>query len=532
MKRVLVLLFSVTMLGMVLLLASNAGAAEFTQCPPVYKDTGCQFLVTVSSSGVSVAQDSAQEPYEGAEDALIGVVNNTSGPLSSVPLEAEGLFSFDGDGLCDPGEMPLPSGCKPLSKQPNGEAVPSGTTCAGQDGYCGFEPPPGEPTGVTFEGLTIAGFASNGDAVTGYEGPGVWFSGIACNDSSGVINFSPALEPGKSAYFSLEEPPQGQSLGTSNSSSVTTSLSASTVVQGAPVTDSATVTGCTAASAGGTMSYAVYSNPTCTSLVTQAGEAPVSNGVAGASAAETGLAPGTYYWQASYNGELRNAASKSECGAEVLKVLAPTTTTTVQSGAGVTGASLTVPAGTAVTDQAHIAGALAASATGSVVYRVYKNSTCTLEASPASTATVNAGAVGASSAVDLGVGTYYWKAEYSGDGVTNAGSVSACGSEILVVARKANLGGLPSTHKCFSKRRFLVHPTAPRGVKLVSAEVQIDGAKEKAGRLVHGGIAVSLVGLPKGTFRISLIAKSSKGVLYEEVRTFHTCVVSKRHRRK
>jgi hypothetical protein len=380
--------------------------------------------------------------------------------------------------------------------------------------------------------LTIAGFASNGDAVTGYEGPGVWFSGIACNDSSGVINFSPALEPGKSAYFSLEEPPQGQSLGTSNSSGVTTALSASTVVQGTPVTDSATVTGCTAASAGGTMSYAVYSNPTCTALVTQAGEVPVVNGVAGASAGEAGLAPGTYYWQASYNGELRNAASKSECGTEVLKVLAPTTTTTAQSGAGVTGASLTVPAGTAVTDQAHIAGALAASATGSVVYHVYKNSSCTLEAAPESIANVSAGVAGASSAVDLAVGKYYWKAEYSGDGVSNAGSLSACGSEILVVARKANLGGLPSTHKCFSKRKFVVHPNAPRGVKLLSAEVQINGTKEKAGRLVHGGITVSLVGLPKGTFRISLIAESSKGALYEEVRTFHTCVVSKRHHRK
>ena len=42
---------------------------------------------------------------------------------------------------------------------------------------------------------------------------------------------------------------------------------------------------------------------------------------------------------------------------------------------------------------------------------------------------------------------------------------------------------------------------------------------------------VSLVGLPKGTFKVALITKSSKGKTYEEVRTFHTCVAGK-HKKK
>jgi hypothetical protein len=51
---------------------SSANAALYTQCPPVYKDTGCQFLVTVTSGGETIAEDSSQGPYEGSDDALVG----------------------------------------------------------------------------------------------------------------------------------------------------------------------------------------------------------------------------------------------------------------------------------------------------------------------------------------------------------------------------------------------------------------------------------------------------------------------------
>jgi hypothetical protein len=35
---------------------------------------------------------------------------------------------------------------------------------------------------------------------------------------------------------------------------------------------------------------------------------------------------------------------------------------------------------------------------------------------------------------------------------------------------------------------------------------------------------VDLRGLPKGTFKVSLITTSSTGGTYEDSRTFHTCV--------
>ena len=208
-----------------------------------------------------------------------------------------------------------------------------------------------------------------------------------------------------------------------------------------------------------------------------------------------------------------------------------TTTTTTQSGAGSSGASITVPQGTAVTDQAHIAGAAVASATGTVTYNLYKDSKCTVAATAGSTASVIAGVAGPSAAVKPGPGTYYWKVSYGGN-ATNDGSTSACGSEVLVVAVNETHLGLPASNVCLSKRAFPVHPRAPKGVKLVSVEVLINGKLSKKGPLSGHATTVSLVGLPKGTFKVALITKSSKGKTYEEVRTFHTCVSGKHKKKK
>lgn len=213
--------------------------------------------------------------------------------------------------------------------------------------------------------------------------------------------------------------------------------------------------------------------------------------------------------------------------------ITPTATalTTAQAGGGVSGASITVPQGTAVSDLAHISGTNAAKATGTVTYNVWKNSTCTVTGGAGSVASVSGGAVGVSSAVKLAPGTYYWTASYSGD-TYNSPSASKCGSEILVVAVNETHLGLPSSNQCLSKRAFLVHPRAPKGVKLVSVEVLINGKLVKKGKLSDHATSVSLVGLPKGTFKVALITTSSKGKTYEEVRTFHTCVPGKHKGKK
>jgi hypothetical protein len=302
-----------------------------------------------------------------------------------------------------------------------------------------------------------------------------------------------------------------------------------TVSQGAAVTDAATIGGAGGSSAAGSVSYEAFANSSCSGAATPAGSAGVAGGVAGASSAVT-LAPGKYYWRASYGGDVGHEPSTSPCGSEVLTVLAPTSISTVQSGGGISGASLTEPNGTTVSDKAQIAGSFAASAGGTVSYALYKDSKCTVVAAAVSVASVVNGVAGASSSVKPGPGTYYWKATYSGD-AANEGSVSACGGEVLVVALNAKTLGLPSSKMCLSRRKFLVHPRAPKGVKLVSVEVQINGKFVKKGKLSKHATTVSLIGLPKGTFKVALIAISSKGKVYEEARTFHTCVPGK-HRKK
>ena len=178
----------------------------FSQCPPVGADFGCQFLITVSNSGNTVQSDPNQGPYENAEDSLIGVVNTSSKPISHIPLSVPGsdLFNFEGDGICNPGVGPAAPGC----------VDPGGGTCGagGTSFICSFPKPPGQPAGYTEPG------APTGNTQNGYEGPTTWYSNVSATDTSkGVVNFSPALQPGQSTYFSLEEPPTSTTIGVGSS---------------------------------------------------------------------------------------------------------------------------------------------------------------------------------------------------------------------------------------------------------------------------------------------------------------------------
>ena len=120
-------------------------------------------LVTVTDSGTQVQSDPTQGPFDGVEDTLIGVQNNSSGSIGSLVLSANtDLFGFDGDGLCS--------------------GVNSG-------GRTPFTPP---PAGCPF-------------GPTGYEGPGTSFSNINPSLTGGIVNFNPSIAPGGSAYFTLEE---------------------------------------------------------------------------------------------------------------------------------------------------------------------------------------------------------------------------------------------------------------------------------------------------------------------------------------
>ena len=176
--------------------ATVAPPPQFPQCPPVDQDTGCQFLITASDNGTTIANDASQTAYEGADDSLIGIVNNSSAPITSVPLSAPSsavLFGFEDDGICNV-TAPVPVGCQPIAGSPAGSVCGQGATCT-------FPAPPGQPAGYVEPG-NIPGSTQNS-----YEGPTTWFSNVSADTSTGVVNFSPALQPGQSTYFSLEEPP-------------------------------------------------------------------------------------------------------------------------------------------------------------------------------------------------------------------------------------------------------------------------------------------------------------------------------------
>jgi len=122
----------------------------------------------------------------------------------------------------------------------------------------------------------------------------------------------------------------------------------------------------------------------------------------------------------------------------------PTTVTTSQTSGTTTGANISVPAGTIdETDQAILAGTHSATATGTVAYGLYTNSSCTGTAVSSSSESVTAGKPAASAPITtaLSPGTYYWRASYSGNAANDAGA-SSCGSEVLTVTPAATTGGM------------------------------------------------------------------------------------------
>jgi len=159
-----------TVIRVLAVLAILEGPAYAQVCPAVGADTTCGVIITVTktsnspcpSQGCASVSFTGQGPYDSIEDTLVGFVNNGNLPISSLVLKSSTTaFGFDGDGIC---------GLDPNTNQPFNPAPPA----------CSFGP-------------------------TGYEGPGVSFSNISPDATTGTVNFSPPIPPGGTAYFSLEE---------------------------------------------------------------------------------------------------------------------------------------------------------------------------------------------------------------------------------------------------------------------------------------------------------------------------------------
>jgi hypothetical protein len=127
-------------------------------CPAVGDATaGCDLIITITNSGTSVAAGPsfsiAGGTYDGSDDTLIGIINNSGSAISNIHLSSStDIFGFDGDGI------------------------------------------------DTF------GAPSNGSDTSGYGGPDTFFTNINASATSGTVDFvTPLAANGGNTYFSLEE---------------------------------------------------------------------------------------------------------------------------------------------------------------------------------------------------------------------------------------------------------------------------------------------------------------------------------------
>jgi len=139
--------------------AATVGSASpaFSQCPKIGSANGCNVLITANLDGTfTKAVDSSQPAIDGGDDQLIGFQNNSATNISSLTLNGSDvsnpIFDFDEDGICN------------------------FTSCK----YT---------------------------APTTYEGPSTSFTNIASDKNSSNVNFANSINPGSSAYFSLEGDP-------------------------------------------------------------------------------------------------------------------------------------------------------------------------------------------------------------------------------------------------------------------------------------------------------------------------------------
>jgi hypothetical protein len=149
-----------------LFICSTAGAWAAPICPVTGStNTDCGYIITIGPGGVITGSAVAgANPYDGSDDALIGVVNNSGAVYTgSFTLTGSGngggIFGFDGDGICAYVNAP----------------------------YCAT-------------------------AASGYEGPLNTFSGINGNGTTGTVNIT-NLGIGANTFFSLEGSPSSISGG-------------------------------------------------------------------------------------------------------------------------------------------------------------------------------------------------------------------------------------------------------------------------------------------------------------------------------
>jgi hypothetical protein len=213
-----------------------------------------------------------------------------------------------------------------------------------------------------------------------------------------------------------------------NSPTIATTLSSTSVPVGSKVHDSAALTGATA-NAGGTVTYSAYAGAnTCTGTDLLASVKTVTNGIVPDSAEITLNTAGTYSFQAVYSGDANNSGATSDCTTEQLVVTKaqPTVATTQDL----------IP-----NDNFILSGGVG-TPTGTITFKLYAPSDATCAGTAAFTQTVDVNGNATYSTTNTGAfhatttGTWRWASSYSGD-TNNQPATSACGVEQFTIVNTA-----------------------------------------------------------------------------------------------
>jgi hypothetical protein len=353
--------------------------------------------------------------------SFVTVTNGVIPNSRAVTFNSTGSFSFQAVYSGDANNPGVTSGCESLIVQ---RASPTIATT------------------LSATIITIGGSVSDSASLTGgYKAGGTvtyeFFAGAACTGAATTVgtpvtvtnNIVPnsALQPFSSAgLFSWNAVYSGDANNNAGTSpcepltvagqkSLSTSLSATTIVVGGSVTDSAALNGVTT-NAGGTVTYTDFANGVCTAPGTTVSVVTVTNGAVPNSRPVTFNTTGGFSFQASYSGDANNTPLTSACEPVTVNKTSPTLATLLSSN------SITV--GKTVSDSATLTGSFEAG--GTVTYSVFAGNICTAPGKIVSIVTVIGGVVPNSRSVTFNsTGDFSFQAVYSGD-ANNNGATSQC----------------------------------------------------------------------------------------------------------
>jgi hypothetical protein len=209
---------------------------------------------------------------------------------------------------------------------------------------------------------------------------------------------------------------------------INTTPSPSSISLGSSFADTATVSG--GNSPTGTVSFTVYSDAACSSVVFTSSNVALVAGSA-TSASYTPTATGTFYIAAVYNGDSKNNSVTSTCNKESVVVTKPAPATPTIS---TTPSPSSITLGNSFADTATVSGGN--SPTGTVSFTVYSDAACSNVVFTSSNVGLVAGSATSASYTPTATGTFYIAAVYNGD-TNNSSVTSTCNKESVIVSKPA-----------------------------------------------------------------------------------------------